>query len=253
MKRFVAVLAVISGLAGGGVFAQTFSSRNAATEPTVVHAGPYPLDLASESGLAAPSLESTLLSLAPTLRPQALHAALSAWQSLTSRGEAVRPILTVIDYSLPSTAKRMWVFDLASRTLLFHELVAHGKNSGEDLASAFSNDEGSLMTSLGAYLTGGTYTGKNGYSLKLRGMDPGINDHAEGRTIVMHGAPYVSESFVQKAGRLGRSWGCPAVRPEIARTLIDRIKDQTLLYAWNPSLQLSEPAVAAVTTANLSH
>jgi len=197
------------------------------------------------------ALESALLRVAPTLRQQALHAALSAFESLAAKGEAMRPILTVIDYSLPSTAKRLWTFNLANESLLFHELVAHGKNSGEDVASAFSNDDGSLMTSLGAFLTGGTYVGKNGYSLKLRGMDPGLNDHAEGRTIVLHGAPYVSEDFVHKVGRLGRSWGCPAVRPEIARPLIDQIKDSTLLYAWNPSLQPPEPAMATVTTATL--
>ena len=179
-------------------------------------------------------LEAALLHAAPTLRPGALQAALSAWGTLQAQGEVARPLLTVIDYSLPSTAKRLWVFDLASRRLLFHELVAHGKNSGEDLAQSFSNQDGSLMTSLGAFVTGTTYDGRNGYSLRLRGMEPGVNDRAEARAIVMHGAPYVDDGVSLKLGRLGRSHGCPALRPAIARTLIDEIKDRTVLYAWHP-------------------
>jgi hypothetical protein len=184
----------------------------------------------------ASTLETALLHTAPTLRPEALRAALSAWSSLHERGEITSRLLTVIDYGLPSTAKRLWVFDLASRRLLFHELVAHGRNSGGDMATSFSNEDGSLMTSLGAFVTGTTYVGRNGYSLRLLGMDPGLNDRAESRSIVMHGAPYVSEQFAQKAGRIGRSHGCPAVRADVARTLIDQVKARTLLYAWHPSM-----------------
>jgi hypothetical protein len=185
---------------------------------------------------AGSDLESTLAAAAPTLRLPALHAALAAWESLHTRGEVTRPLLSVIDYSLPSTAKRLWVFDLDSRRLLFHELVAHGRNSGEDLARNFSNEDGSFKTSLGAFVTGATYDGRNGYSLRLRGMEPGLNDRAEARAIVIHGAPYVSEDVAQKQGRLGRSHGCPALRPAIARELIDEIKERSLLYAWHPSL-----------------
>lgn len=198
---------------------------------------------------AGAKLEAALLKAAPTLHPQPLHAALSAWESLKSRGESIRSLLTVIDYSLPSTSKRMWVFDLASQKLLFHELVSHGRNSGEDRAEFFSNEEGTLMSSLGAFVTGTTYYGKNGYSLRLHGMNPGINDHAEARTIVVHGAPYVSEDFAHRVGRLGRSHGCPAVRTEVARALIDQVKGQSLLYAWHPSLDSPEPPSAAVSMA----
>lgn len=185
---------------------------------------------------ASSTLETALLRAAPTLRPEALRAALSAWNTLHARGKITSPLLTVIDYGLASTVKRLWVFDLDSRRLLFHELVAHGRNSGGDMATSFSNEDGSLMTSLGAFLTGTTYSGKNGYSLRLQGMDPGLNDRAESRSIVLHGAPYVSEQFARKVGRLGRSHGCPAVPADVARTLIDRIKGHTLLYAWHPSL-----------------
>jgi len=203
----------------------------------------------SASGTSA--MSAALLQAAPTIRPEALMAALSAWETLSSEGELCRPILTVIDYGLSSMTKRMWVFDLDSRRLLFHELVAHGRNSGDDLTQSFSNEEGSLMSSLGAFVTGTTYNGKNGYSLRLRGMDPGLNDHAEQRAIVMHGAPYVSDEVAQKLGRLGRSLGCPAIRPEIARSLIDEIRDGTLLYAWHPSLGQAEPAVDALTAARV--
>jgi len=200
------------------------------------------------AGATSPTIETDLLHAAPTIRPEALRAALSSWDALYSRGEVSRPILTVIDYGLPSTTKRMWVFDLASRHLLFYELVAHGRNSGEDLAQSFSNEEGSLMTSLGAFVTGATYNGRNGYSLRLRGMEPGMNDRAEARTIVVHGAPYVSEEVALELGRLGRSHGCPAVRPAIARTLIDEVKDRTLLYAWHPSMDKVAASVGAAST-----
>lgn len=204
------------------------------------------------SGTNARAIETDLLRAAPTMRPEALRAALSAWGTLYSRGEISRPLLTVIDYGLPSTVKRMWVFDLASRRLLFHELVAHGRNSGEDLAQSFSNEEGSLMTSLGAFVTGTTYYGRNGYSLRLRGMEPRVNDRAEARTLVIHGAPYVCEEVAQKLGRLGRSHGCPAVRPAIARALIDEVKDRTLLYAWHPSVdKVESPTGLAHTVAVL--
>ncbi len=189
---------------------------------------------ALESGASA--LETELLLAAPTLRPAALRGALAAWNGLELNGELSRPLLTVIDYGLPSTVKRLWVFDLASHRLLFHELVAHGRNSGDDLARSFSNDVGSLMTSLGAFVTGATYNGRNGYSLRLRGMEVGVNDRAEERAIVLHGAPYVGDAVAHELGRLGRSYGCPAVRPAITRTLIDELKDRTLLYAWHPSM-----------------
>lgn len=204
----------------------------------------------TSSGKDTRTTEAALLHAAPTMRPAALQAALAAWNDLHARGEVSRSILTVIDYGLPSITKRMWVFDMDSRRLLFHELVAHGRNSGEDVARWFSNKDGSRMTSLGAFITGGTYIGRNGYSMRLHGMEPGLNDHAEARTIVVHGAPYVCEETAHKLGRIGRSYGCPAVRPAIARALIDQVKDRTLLYAWHPLLL--KPATPAVVAPALS-
>ena len=184
----------------------------------------------------AGDLESTLLGEAEGLHPAALHAALTSWESLHAKGEAPRPLLAVIDYALPSTAKRLWVFDLTAQKLLFHDLVAHGRNSGGDVAEWFSNEDGSYMSSLGAFVTGEAYEGHNGYSMRLRGADPAVNDRAEARAIVLHGAPYVDEGVAATLGRLGRSLGCPAVRPAIAHELIDQIKDGGVIYAWHPSL-----------------
>jgi hypothetical protein len=125
------------------------------------------------------------------------------------------------------------VLDLENGRVLFHELVAHGAGSGDNYAVRFSNTDASRQTSLGLFLTGSTYEGGNGYSLRLRGLDPGLNDRAEERAIVMHGAWYVSADQIRRIGRLGRSWGCPALAKSIAPRVIDRIKDGTFLFAWS--------------------
>ena len=156
---------------------------------------------------------------------QALEAAVDAYKNATRLGEVARTdLLTVIDYTRPSTEPRLWVLDLDLGRILYRELVAHGRGSGDNLTRAFSNAPGSLMTSLGLFVTDAPYVGQNGYSLRLRGLEPGVNDKAFERAIVVHGAPYVSESVAARLGRLGRSWGCPAVRLDVARTLIDTIK-----------------------------
>lgn len=190
---------------------------------------------ASESLPAPEALSEILLRQAPGLHSEALELALRAVEN-AGREELIarRELLTVIDYSLPSTEPRLFVFDVQHRALLFRELVAHGKNSGENLTTRFSNKEGSLATSLGLFVTEGTYMGGNGYSLRLNGLDRGFNDRAMSRAIVMHGAPYVSESMAKKAGRLGRSWGCPAVSPQVAKKLIDTLKDGSPVFAYYP-------------------
>ena len=135
----------------------------------------------------------------------------------------------VIDYAKPSSEPRLWVFDLELKHLLFEELVAHGKNSGGDRSIRFSNKPGSLMSSLGVFLTADTYIGKHGLSLKLRGLEEGINDLTMERDIVIHAA-----SYVHRGGPIGRSWGCPAVRPEISRALIESVRGGTLLLSYYP-------------------
>ena len=161
--------------------------------------------------------------------------ALSAAQCALRSGD-VKDLqtLTVIDYSRPSTQKRLWVFDLRERALLYEELVAHGSGSGMNMATSFSNVPETHQSSLGLFRTDDTYTGRNGYSLRLHGLDAGFNDNAYERAIVMHGAPYVSEEAIKLQGRLGRSWGCPALRAGIAREVIDTVKGSGLVFAYYP-------------------
>ncbi len=176
-----------------------------------------------------------LLKLAPRLSPRALEAALTALNRLQASGAKVRAdIVTVIDYTIPSTERRLWVFDLAHTCVLFEELTAHGRNSGDNQAVRFSNVPNSLMTSLGAFLTGDTYIGKHGLSLRLRGLEQGVNDNSMDRAIVIHAAAYVNASDAKTKGRIGRSWGCPAVRPEISRRLIETVQGGTLVLAYYP-------------------
>lgn len=168
-----------------------------------------------------------------------LETALSAASCAVRAGDVGAPsTLTVIDYSKPSTEKRLWVFDLKSRELLYEELVAHGQGTGANMATHFSNEPDSHRTSLGLFKTDAPYVGRNGYSLRLDGLDKGLNDRARDRAIVMHGAPYVSAAFVKSNGRLGRSHGCPAVSAEVAKQLIDRVKGGGLVFAYYPDPRL---------------
>ncbi len=198
-----------------------------------VSAAAATVSLPSAAGWATES--AALLRAAPGVRAPALATALATLRNLQASGVNVRSdVLGLIDYSLPSWKPRLWIFDLRSNRLLFHELVAHGKNSGDVYATRFSNAPGSLMSSLGAYLTDSTYIGKHGLSLRLIGLEKGVNDNVAGRDIVLHSAAYVSEGLAQK-GRIGRSWGCPAVRPEILKPLIQAIQGRTLLLAVGPA------------------
>ena len=165
---------------------------------------------------------------------QVFALALQAAATAVERGDAEPSTLTVIDFSRPSTQKRLWVYDLRSRSMLFEELVSHGRNSGMNLATAFSNVAESNMSSLGLYRTAEAYIGKHGYSLRLDGLDRGFNDRARERAIVIHGAEYVSAAITKAQGRLGRSLGCPAVRPEVSRELIEAVKGGGLVFAYYP-------------------
>ena len=138
--------------------------------------------------------------------------------------------LAVIDFDLPSTEKRLWVYDLNTRQLLFHTLVAHGHNSGENEATHFSNTDQSNMSSLGFYVTGTQYEGKHGHSLRLTGMDEGFNTNAAMRSVVMHGADYVSQEFIRQNGRLGRSLGCPALPLDSYSQIISALRDGSCLF-----------------------
>ena len=189
------------------------------------------LPAAADSG----GLLARLSAAAPDADPKVLALALQARTcAMASEGASSASRLAVIDYSRPSTETRLWVFDLKRKALLFAEHVAHGRGSGENLAQAFSNREGSHQSSLGLFRTAETYVGGNGYSMRMDGLEPGVNDAARDRLIVMHGAPYVDPLAALKQGRLGRSFGCPAVRPQVARELIDTLKQGQLLFAYYP-------------------
>jgi hypothetical protein len=144
-------------------------------------------------------------------------------------------ILTLIDFSKPSTEERLFIIDLKHEKVLEKTLVAHGKNTGTLYAEHFSNTPHSNQSSLGFYVTDHTYLGKHGYSLRIRGVEPGINHKAWDRAIVIHGANYVSTSFIKKYGRLGRSFGCPALPPEQNSRIIDLIKDKSCLFIFSPN------------------
>ncbi|MFY0675308.1 MAG: murein L,D-transpeptidase catalytic domain family protein [Bacteroidia bacterium] len=141
-------------------------------------------------------------------------------------------IIVIIDFSLASTKERFFVIDLENKKLLYHALVAHGRNTGENMAKHFSNTSESKKSSLGLFVTAETYNGKHGYSLKLDGLDKGVNDNARERLIVIHGADYVTHKFASQQGRLGRSWGCPALPPALTKEIINTIKGGYPLFAY---------------------
>jgi hypothetical protein len=164
-----------------------------------------------------------------------LQTALAGYKMLVEKQAINRTeIITIIDYSLPSDKERLWVIDLIREKVLFRCLVSHGRNSGEIMAEKFSNTPGSNASSPGFYSTGETYTGKNGLSLALDGLETGINDNARTRSIVIHGANYVSTDFIRNNGRLGRSLGCPAVPEELSKEIIQTIKGGSCLFIYAP-------------------
>lgn len=164
------------------------------------------------------------------IEPSAFEQAVAGYYKIKNKK---REILTLIDFSKASTEKRLFVFDMKNHKLLFSSLVAHGKNSGGKYATSFSNRNGSYMSSLGFYLTQETYQGSNGYSLRLNGLEEGINDNARQRAIVVHGASYANPSVI-KSGRLGRSFGCPALPQALARPIIDTIKGGSVMFIYAP-------------------
>jgi hypothetical protein len=175
-----------------------------------------------------------LSSKAPQLNPNVLKLALIAYKNARKEGEVKKSVLTVIDYSLPSNKQRMWVFDVNKEILLYNTYVAHGKNSGGNRPSHFSNLNSSKESSLGTYITKGTYIGHKGYSLNLQGLDKGFNDNAYNRRVVIHGAWYVEPDFIKRAGRAGLSWGCPAIAQTLAKPLINTIKNGSVVFAYFP-------------------
>lgn len=168
------------------------------------------------------------------INPKVLQMALKAHSRAQSLGLAQKKLVTIIDYSIPSTKPRLWVIDPALNKVIFHTHVAHGTNTGDNHARHFSDIPGSLQSSIGVFVTGKTYHGKHGLSLTLHGLERGINGNAEKRRIVVHAADYVNPYIIEKKGRLGRSWGCPALDHKVAKPIIHTIKEGSLIFAYYP-------------------
>lgn len=189
----------------------------------------------------------SLAAKAPDLKPEVLKLALNAYNKASTNGAVKKQLLTVIDYSLPSSKQRMWIFDLKKDELLYKLNVAHGRNSGMSTPNHFSNRNSSKQSSLGTFVTKETYIGSKGYSLNLQGLEKGFNDHAYSRRVVIHGAWYVEPDFIKRAGRAGRSWGCPSIAKSLAKPVINTIKGGSVIFAYFPDknyLKKSEFVVA---------
>ncbi len=169
------------------------------------------------------------------LGQKAYELAVHGWEKLKENGQISRTsIMTIADFSQPSAQKRLYVIDMESGKLLYNTYVAHGRNSGRELATNYSNRPSSYQSSPGFYRTEDSYYGSNGYSLRLEGLEKGINDNADRRAIVVHGAPYVNENFIRQQGYIGRSQGCPAIPVELARPIINTIKGGSCLFIYAP-------------------
>ncbi len=242
MRRFqlfitMATISLLAGCAGPDRRSEPVGNAAVVVAPSRASAGAPANTVDSSIQLKRPSeLQRALRrmsGLAPDVDPGVLALALEARSCAVRNGDvAADARLAVIDYSRPSTERRLWVFDMSSERLLHHEYVAHGSGSGENFAKHFSNNEGSYQTSLGLYRTAETYIGKNGYSLRMDGLDPGFNDNARPRAIVMHGAWYANPDLIRTQGRLGRSQGCPALREQVAKVVIDELKQRNLVFAY---------------------
>jgi hypothetical protein len=215
--------------------ATPFFSSTSNNDIITDNSGKFSNDKAVSEEEALSSLVSSNLENAYFVLPseEVLTMAVNGYYKLIASGnlESGKP-LTIVDFSLPSTEKRMWVLDVPTGKILHHSVISHGRNSGDLMAEKFSNVESSFMSSLGFYVTGETYQGKHGYSLRLDGMEKGFNDLARQRAIVMHGAEYANEDFITKTGRLGRSLGCPALPVALNEQVIDIIKDKSCLFIF---------------------
>ncbi|MEC5146568.1 murein L,D-transpeptidase catalytic domain family protein [Chitinophaga sp. 212800010-3] len=217
-----------------GLFAFSISSLTVADKsksaivPQV--AGALPSDSVEE-----PTLYEILRLDTSGLSREAFDDAMTGYEFLQSKGRIKNPdVLSIIDYSLPSNKKRLFVIDLKNRLLLFNTLVSHGRNSGRDIPNTFSNKMNSFKSSLGFYVTGDTYNGEHGYSLRLEGEEAGINDNALSRGIVMHSAEYVNENLGKAQGYIGRSLGCPAIPEKMHRKVIECIRNGSCLFLYSP-------------------
>ncbi|HEY9257313.1 murein L,D-transpeptidase catalytic domain family protein [Chitinophaga sp.] len=230
LKRSVKPLIFILTI---GLFAFLITTLTTADHPSAAHE-PAVAAIKTDSAQEISLYDNMRLDTTGLSR-EAFENALKGYQHLEESGRIKNPdVISIIDFSLPSTKKRLFVIDLKNKLLLFNTLVSHGRNSGKDIASTFSNQMNSFKSSLGFYITGNTYTGEHGYSLRLEGEEAGINGNALSRGIVMHSANYVNESLGKVQGYIGRSLGCPAIPENIHRKVIECIRNGTCLFLYSP-------------------
>lgn len=234
MKKLLASLALVSALSTSFINRENFETETVENKAVSVVKS---ISEIKENAVSSTEFFSTIdFSGINQLNPEVFEKAYKGFQKLKAAGKLPQEsqILSIVDFSLSSNTKRLWIIDLNSKKVLFNSLVAHGKNTGDEFATNFSNNRNSLQSSLGFYVTDDTYFGGNGYSLRLHGMDKGWNDAALERAVVMHGAKYVSEQFAAQHKRIGRSWGCPAVPSELAQQIIDTVKGKQCLFLYYP-------------------
>lgn len=227
-KKLRLYLIPVAMLMGSFVFG-TGKSRSI-QKKSMITAAPMPKNV-DKNAFLYDSLQLSDLGLSKA----AFDYALTGYNALLDAGKIQKDnILTIIDFSLPSSKKRLFVIDLEAGQLLFNTFVSHGRNSGTVIATRFSNACNSLKSSLGFYTTAGTYQGKHGYSLRLEGLEAGINDNAAKRGIVIHSANYVNENAVNTRGFIGRSQGCPAIPESLKKPIIETIRDGSCLFVYSP-------------------
>src|SRR5437773_11302234 len=230
-KPAILVLAIITSFAF--IFATTKHetvSKASITAAVPVNDAATGGDVSAKNETSALYAELNLEAIG--MKQDVFSTAMQGFKKLVAKGVVSNDVITIADFSQPSTKKRLYVVDLDNKKVLFNTLVAHGRNTGTLMARNFSNSASSLMSSPGFYKTEDTYTGHNGYSLSIDGLERNINDNALNRAVVMHGAPYVSESFAGGMGYIGRSWGCPAVPEAQHKAIINTIKGGTCLFIY---------------------
>lgn len=239
IKTRISLVAITTLLFSVPTFADVNNIGTASQEASIsmlkaaMTAAPKATTTTSTSSVSADQIKA-IEAQAPNLNPKALDAALKPYEVARAKGLDPQQILTVVDFSKPSTDQRFYVIDFKNNKVLFNTLVAHGKNSGDNYATHFSNQPGSDESSLGLYVTQQTQTGHDGYELVIKGVTPGYNTNAQSRAVIVHGAAYVSPQFAQSHDRLGRSWGCFALDKSQVTSVINTIKDGSLIFAYAP-------------------
>jgi hypothetical protein len=244
MKKFSFAIAFTIIAAISFVLVPQLSGANkiAASMTSVVTSSTVPAVKDSTSAFSA--LYETLGLQEKGLSKEAFDLAIAGYNKLSAAGKIANNKLSIVDFSQPSTKKRLYVIDLKENKLLFNTLVAHGRNSGELMATNFSNTAESNQSSLGFYVTAEKYMGKHGLSMKLDGVEK-TNNKARERAIVMHAADYVNENFAKSRGFIGRSWGCPAVSPEVNEPIINAIGNGSCLFVFSPKAEYIQTSLAS--------